>query len=447
MLSELDETAGLLLTPHYYWGACIVCSRKSSPGKAMKRCTRCKCVYYCSHDHQKKHWKEHKPICKYLSTAADNAQLTSFFAGFKSTDKNEWNTFRMNAVISCEILLSAPLSMSEREIFLFPRACRTCFTTKEEMYDCVECYCVSYCSIQHKDQNKLHHQTMCRPLRLAMLADTYESKVGLGMPAIPSEVDKVYMGTAPHISHFLPEPHHSNESEISKEELDYCFLTFQLSGPLTILNTMAKFRSHLTKKKNLEIHIVGAAMFEILGLIKWEYLLHRLPDVETINFHFVGPQLDEEDDEGGENQQKSSYPAVPNCDDCQSKHRSVIYCIHNMRYSHFKKQSEYTEPDVVLVQNAGFSEFQDTEDTVGWTSGWSDLACLAPGKESVMVFTSYTNNEAVEDLKRVHKYCNVKVLASEENPMRSLRPCRDWATDMDKDVFYANQYYTVLEKE
>ena len=42
------------------------------------------------------------------------------------------------------------------------------------MYDCVECYCVSYCSIQHKDQNKLHHQTMCRPLRLAMLADTYE---------------------------------------------------------------------------------------------------------------------------------------------------------------------------------------------------------------------------------------------------------------------------------
>ena len=42
------------------------------------------------------------------------------------------------------------------------------------MIDCVKCYCVSYCSAQHKQEDKEDHKEMCRPLRLAMLADTYE---------------------------------------------------------------------------------------------------------------------------------------------------------------------------------------------------------------------------------------------------------------------------------
>eukprot|EP00928_Gymnodinium_smaydae_P063619 TRINITY_DN4713_c0_g1_i1.p1 TRINITY_DN4713_c0_g1~~TRINITY_DN4713_c0_g1_i1.p1 ORF type:complete len:593 (-),score=67.12 TRINITY_DN4713_c0_g1_i1:18-1796(-) len=31
--------------------------------QASKRCSRCKCAYYCSADHQKAHWKEHRLLC------------------------------------------------------------------------------------------------------------------------------------------------------------------------------------------------------------------------------------------------------------------------------------------------------------------------------------------------------------------------------------------------
>ena len=42
------------------------------------------------------------------------------------------------------------------------------------MYDCCECYCVTYCSQQHLEEDKERHEMDCRELRIAMLADTYE---------------------------------------------------------------------------------------------------------------------------------------------------------------------------------------------------------------------------------------------------------------------------------
>eukprot|EP01116_Phalansterium_solitarium_P006920 TRINITY_DN19352_c0_g1_i1.p2 TRINITY_DN19352_c0_g1~~TRINITY_DN19352_c0_g1_i1.p2 ORF type:complete len:482 (+),score=149.80 TRINITY_DN19352_c0_g1_i1:51-1496(+) len=40
-------------------GVCLICG-----GKADLQCGRCKSVYYCSADHQKKDWKRHKAECK-----------------------------------------------------------------------------------------------------------------------------------------------------------------------------------------------------------------------------------------------------------------------------------------------------------------------------------------------------------------------------------------------
>ena len=42
------------------------------------------------------------------------------------------------------------------------------------MYDCCDCYCVSYCSEQHHEEDKERHTDSCRQLRIAMLADVYE---------------------------------------------------------------------------------------------------------------------------------------------------------------------------------------------------------------------------------------------------------------------------------
>ncbi len=39
--------------------ACANCKKAES----LQQCSRCKCVFYCSKDCQKKHWHKHKTIC------------------------------------------------------------------------------------------------------------------------------------------------------------------------------------------------------------------------------------------------------------------------------------------------------------------------------------------------------------------------------------------------
>ncbi|CAM9967240.1 unnamed protein product, partial [Heterosigma akashiwo] len=38
---------------------CAVCG----VGAGLHGCAGCRLVYYCSKEHQKAHWKEHKPAC------------------------------------------------------------------------------------------------------------------------------------------------------------------------------------------------------------------------------------------------------------------------------------------------------------------------------------------------------------------------------------------------
>ncbi|KAJ8948644.1 hypothetical protein NQ318_022712 [Aromia moschata] len=45
-------------------GSCEVCQQS-----AARRCSACKLVFYCSEDHQKSHWKEHKNVCRPFEVA------------------------------------------------------------------------------------------------------------------------------------------------------------------------------------------------------------------------------------------------------------------------------------------------------------------------------------------------------------------------------------------
>jgi hypothetical protein len=81
-----------------------------------------------------------------------------------------------------------------------------------------------------------------------------------------------------------------------------------------------------------------------------------LPDVKSLCFIFIGPNLevDEQEDEDG-------WLRVPNCEDCEHQSRTVRYQTLPMKYEEFKQSAHYQEPDLVLVQNCGFSEYSDQE--------------------------------------------------------------------------------------
>ncbi|CAI5714927.1 unnamed protein product [Peronospora destructor] len=54
---------------------CAKCDKRAASGKELKRCTRCKCTFYCNAQCQRGHWKDHKVSCTPLgSTTSGTAE-------------------------------------------------------------------------------------------------------------------------------------------------------------------------------------------------------------------------------------------------------------------------------------------------------------------------------------------------------------------------------------
>ena len=83
-------------------------------------------------------------------------------------------------------------------------------------------------------------------------------------------------------------------------------------------------------------------------------LIHRLPAVKSLCFTFVGPGVDVDEQEYDE-----GWLRVPNCEDCENGGRSVRYQALRMKYEEYKQSALFQEPQLVLVQNCGFSEYSD----------------------------------------------------------------------------------------
>ena len=74
--------------------------------------------------------------------------------------------------------------------------------------------------------------------------------------------------------------------------MEFRFLSDRLSGPLTILYGANKHGLSQGKKiedvTDLTVHIVGSNVIEMLGIIKWEYIVHRLPKLMNLHLVFIG---------------------------------------------------------------------------------------------------------------------------------------------------------------
>ena len=106
-----------------------------------------------------------------------------------------------------------------------------------------------------------------------MICDNFESSISVAAPPIPPGLDsrfKLLKGNMlGHLGHPLePGMHPIQEMEVR-------FLTDRLSGPLTLLHAACQGLKRVGDLSELTVHIVGANIVEMLGIIKWEYLLHR----------------------------------------------------------------------------------------------------------------------------------------------------------------------------
>ena len=114
--------------------------------------------------------------------------------------------------------------------------------------------------------------------------------------------------------------------------MEFRFLTNSLSSPLTLLHGyLAGGQS--TSKSEVTAHVVGSNITEMLGIIKWEYVLHRLPDVKQFRIVFIGLEMTEEED--------GECSGIGECSDCLEAGRTMKYEIRKKTYKVYFYISNY----------------------------------------------------------------------------------------------------------
>ena len=190
---------------------------------------------------------------------------------------------------------------------------------------------------------------MC--LFISQVCDNYESTVSVAAPPIPSNLDKEWDETS--LVHSNMKTHldlHNqfnrgndedsgddnddtadDEQQVDLREMEQRFLSDRLTGPLTLLYAaqlckLAKNAS-MGKARELVIHIAGSNTVEMLGIIKWEYLAHRLPNLESLRLVFIGPELADHEEEDGLVSAIANGDGNPLgvCGDCADQGRAIHY--------------------------------------------------------------------------------------------------------------------------
>ena len=128
------------------------------------------------------------------------------------------------------------------------------------------------------------------------------------------------------------------EQQVDLREMERRFLSDRLTGPLTLLYVAQLCKlangASIHQKKELVIHIAGSNTVEMLGIIKWEYLAHRLPQLESMRLVFIGPELAEHEEED------SLISAIANgdgnplgiCGNCADQGRAIHYEVTKIKF-------------------------------------------------------------------------------------------------------------------
>ncbi|KAF8884508.1 hypothetical protein BD779DRAFT_778751 [Infundibulicybe gibba] len=187
-----------------------------------------------------------------------------------------------------------------------------------------------------------------------------------------------------------------------------------LSMPMSILWALEILNipdESWTRKSALTIHIVGARELEVMNGQIFEEILHRLPEVKTLNLVLCGPQL---------SQMSISLDSellsdMETCPECRRKGRKRLHYYYPEMYYDFMRGHGATlpKPDLAVAFN---SDSSDTE-----TSSWPEtMQCLVQN-QIPSLFTAYNQEGAQNDAELLTQAGAELVFGPEQNPWGSIQ--------------------------
>ncbi|OXU17828.1 hypothetical protein TSAR_010272 [Trichomalopsis sarcophagae] len=408
----------------FYANTCHVC-KSSGNESPIRKCSNCKMISYCSKEHQKQHWLQHKNICRVLSEMLDEHDKSNLLEGMRNVSMEEWVKAKMNLMLMVSLKLKRKLLPYEEEMFKFPKACVVCHeVNSKSMTDCQMCPCASFCE---EHQNDPGHSKICDMLNLCYDLDIASTVFIRNPPrnVVPYHTEMAYLPTS--INGFIDLYVNEDKSALVSSDIQKPHISEYLTRSLTLLHAME--RLEYTTGSEMTLHIIGANMIEVDGIELWETLLHWLPSLTKLNLVLVGPELDS-------NNEKTECNI---CDCCVEKGMKLYLETHGILYKDYVNSDSFVKPDIIVGYNLGIHECENIDSDM---DSWSQSIRILPEQKCPFVLTSYTSEEAEKEHKRLCDILQRKVtwLCYEKNPYSSLRPHRDYETE---GVYYQNQYIII----
>ncbi|KAF8884512.1 hypothetical protein BD779DRAFT_778683 [Infundibulicybe gibba] len=298
-------------------------------GANLRKCSTCLRVAYCSVDCQKADWAQHKAICKAFD-ALEKISLS--IVGYPNTinlDVNKTNEFvearaRMETAFY-KTHLKRVLTTFEKHLVGWEPKCMACGRTDRDLrheavrnnsprcllIPCSDCCMTFYCCTAHQEAIQSLHTSIVPPENRTQCQINQEIRVDVW------HADFAAGGGGP-AGPFLWAPKRTKGSWSSVKELDWMSefaadfqghfkfpgttpvepwirgVSVALSMPMSILWALEMLNGAdkgWTRKSTLTIHMMGVYEPEVMSGQVFEEILHRLPEVKTLDLVMCGPQL------------------------------------------------------------------------------------------------------------------------------------------------------------
>lgn len=363
-----------------------------------------------------------------------------------------WTNFRNNVSLAASVNMKRALLPYERDMFSFPCVCEVCKCAHQpSLACCPRCHSVFYCSSEHMEKDSVRHKQFCNHYLLLLQCDMVEAVNGIQDLPVPVEVDNVYTNLPDKLMTILKRQLEVDTTLSPLNPKTVTTITERLSYPLSLLYAIQNIglgsnNTGLHEIEEIRVHVVGAvSITELLGIIRWEYFVHRLPALKKFHIVFVGPELftDASDiDDSVPEDHILDDSGMTMCEDCCKRDRRIVYEMYGKCYHEFVSSTHYSVPDVIIAYNCGLHENSGQA-----ADKWSNsLPLLVQHQHVPFVFTSYTAQEAKLDLAVLERSAPVKVLMEPHlNPFHSLRPYRDFEIiNEESPIYFWNQYITCV---
>ncbi|XP_024886658.1 uncharacterized protein LOC112464098 [Temnothorax curvispinosus] len=409
----------------FYATMCHVC-KGFGDGVLLKKCGGCRMISYCGQEHQKEHWKLHKPLCKAIQDvlrdySMDNPIITVSSSG--ETLENERKKSYFMLLISNK--LGRPLKFEEGQMFCFPRECLICHERNaQSLKDCRKCV-ASFCK---NHVNGTEHKNICAPLELRFRSDLSAIRGETGPPDMRCYLRHVTdKGKFQNMKDFINAYWNiSSDSEISRNILIGQH-SLHLTRPLTLFHAM-RLLNYVPKSKAIVIHVVGACYSEEFCLMGWEVLPRLIGTAMPVTIIMIGPEL-----------QLQINPEYVCNNRMLPENKHLTFDFYDMLYENYVRSPTFVKPNLVVGFDLGIQEHELGSSKETWAPS---IKLIAKQNCPFILTCRFRLENFKKELDRINAILGRKVnyLYSGENPFASLSPFRNVAPEY---VLYMNQYIVI----